>query len=721
MDGLMTTRGKVYTVLQKILVVVIAVFSFITAVGAVGFLMDIKWGDDSNKFLLLLLEAFFSIQLFLLIVGLFKLADKAERAGRSYIYTAACFVFAAVITVILMFNLNPRPVTDSYDCLNAARVIMNEGIFTADNIHAAEIKQFENNYFLVVIFKDLLTVFDKFGITDIYRAFYIINILFLFTGHFLTWKLVKEARSHKAANKVLCLFVLNPVYYLIIFWIYQVMVSYPLIAGVLYCLYKIKKTESRKPLIIYSLISGLVFVIAYRSRPTNVFPVIAAAVMALFVTDFGKKWKKALIVIITGAVIAVPGWLFMQYRQDRYFSEVSDSAYSLYYWFSLGSHDNGGTSTKEIEKTIISEYGDDYEGRDNAMRDYVIENYRNMGIPGICNLWLRKTVVNWSDGYCNLEIRHTQGNHDTLLYEYLAGNHSQLFVMYSRCYRLVTMLAVGIYALSCLKRKKISLLDTMLFLALGGGFVFYLIWEVKSIYSMVLMPEILILAASGSDLFSFRVYGIRKIIIPPYIAGVLLSALVLISLGRFETGFMYYRVHGAYNNRHRERILNGNVVEQSFRSADRFNVIELPVSVSDGENDSRYSYVLRNTAGEVYAEGEYTAGSVSDGTVVISTGQEVPAGEYELELTKLSDSDSYTAVFRYNSYYYDQYDGQLLIDGKAENGDLRMRVGYFANERYFSNSVTAGIVSVYLLFSAAGACFICINSGSMDRKNPQYS
>lgn len=698
----MNKRESVYHVLQKILLCVMVVFSFVTIAGAVFFFTRISWGTEYNKSVLVAFELFFSLQLMLLIGFLFKLTDKADTPKKSYIITAAYFIFAVIIMAVLFCNLNPRPVTDSYDDLNAARVIMNEGYFTLDNPHAAEVKQFSNNFLLIIVFKAFLTVFDTIGITDIYRVFYVINALTLLLGNFLVWKFIKEARGHKAANKVLCLFVLNPVYYMLIFWIYQVLVSYPLLVGVVYCMYKIRKAESRKKVIIWSVVFGLVSFIAYKIRPTNIFPIIAAALIMIFILDFKKKWKKGLVVVLAALIAVVPMWMFVNNRVDKYFSEVSDSTYSLYYWFSLGSHDNGGTSTKTVEKTIISEYGDDFEGRDAAFRDYVIENYKNMGITGVCNLWLRKIIVNWSDGYCDLEIRHTEGNHDSMLYEYLVGNRSELFVIYCQAYRLVTMIGFAIYALNLIRKKNISLLDTVLFLSVAGGYVFYLIWEVKSVYSLVLAPFILILAVPGFEWFGNKTSSQKKITVLPYVIGALLSVLLLVSFGRETSDFMYYRVHGTYNNRHRIKILDGETVNQTFRCAKPFNVIELPVAVSEGENDALYVYRLSSADGTLQTEGSYCAESVRDDTLTITPGTVLPEGEYSLEITKESDSDSYVAVYTYNSYYYDQYDGVLHIDGEEQTGDLRMRVGYSANERYFSNTMTITVVVLYLVFSVCG-------------------
>lgn len=702
----MSKRESVYCVLQKILLCVMVVFSFVTIAGAVYFFTRISWGTELNKSVLIAFELFFSLQLMLFIGFLFKLIDKADTPKKSYIITASCFIFAVTVMIVLMCNLNPRPVTDSYDDLNAARVIMNEGYFTLDNPHAAEVKQFSNNFLLIIVFKAFLTVFDKFGITNIFPVFYVINALTLLLGNFLVWKLIKETRGHKAANKVLCLFVLNPVYYMLIFWIYQVLVSYPLLVGVIYCMYKIRKAQSRKAVIIWSVVFGLVSFIAYKIRPTNIFPIIAAAIIMLFILDFKKKWKKGLVVFLAALIAVLPMWLFVNNRVDKYFSEVQDSTYSLYYWFSLGSHDNGGTSTKTVEKTIISEYGDDFEGRDAAFRDYVIENYKNMGITGVCNLWLRKIIVNWSDGYCDLEIRHTEGNHDSMLYEYLVGNRSQLFVIYCQAYRLVTMIGLAIYTISLIRKKNISLMDTVLFLSLAGCYVFYLIWEVKSVYSLVLAPVILILAVPGFEWFGRKTSSDKKMAVLPYVIGALLSVLLLVSFGREASDFMYYRVHGTYNNRHRIKILDGEVIDQTFRCAGPFNVIELPVAVSEGENDALYVYKIYSADGTVQAEGSYCAESISNDTLTIAPGFLLPEGEYSLEITKESDSDAYVAVYTYNTYYYDQYDGVLHIDGEEQTGDLRMRVGYSANEKYYSTKAAACVVSLYAIFSALSICCV---------------
>ena len=83
------------------------------------------------------------------------------------------------------------------------------------------------------------------------------------------------SNSTSAAARGLVLFVCNPVFYIMTFWVYSNTLSIPFAMLLFYlgvCLYQ---TENRKRKLLLGCIGAFVAVIGYQIRPTAVFPVLA--------------------------------------------------------------------------------------------------------------------------------------------------------------------------------------------------------------------------------------------------------------------------------------------------------------------------------------------------------------------------------------------------------------------------------------------------------------
>lgn len=702
----MRTRGLdidgIYHTLQKILLGFVLVFCFVTVAGALDVFTSMSIGADDNRVLLFAFEIFFSLQLFLFIRLLFGVAERADKRSRSYVFTAVCFAVMAVIPVILFYNFCPRPLSDSYDDLNAARTIIGEGYFPRTSPHVFEIGSFKNNYFLILVMKEFIVLFDKLGLPDV-RSFFALNILFFYAGNVLLFLFIKKARDHRTANKVLCLFALNPLGYLLIFWAYSYAVCYPLIIGTLYLLYLLKHSEKLIRSVIYAALLGALCFLSYKIKITILFPVVAAAVLFFFVTGVRKDLRRWGAAALAFLIIAAPLFFVSGKVEDKYFGEVRDLNLPVWYWISLGSHDYGGAAANEPELAIIDEYGNDNEGRDAAIREFVLGNYRNNGIAGTAALWLRKHIVTWSDGYSSIYLRFKDGDQTSGLYTYLFGYKSDFFVMYCDAYRLVTVIGIVLLAL---RKKRPGTMDTLLFLTFAGACVFFLIWEVKDLYSAPLIPVMLLLAAGGIDahILKDRVSERTPWPVLSYAFFVLISALLLVSWGRTEDEYRYDRVRGAGNLRMRYELSSAEHIEQTFGSSGEFNNIRIPVKVSGGDNGSYYEYRITSSGGDVCAAGSYDASSVRKGSVYIELDEALPGGSYTLEIDKVDGTDAYIAGYTLDTYHYDLYDGTLNVDGTDMISDLVMEVSFYRYERYLGSKTLTALVILYLIFSSV----ICV-------------
>ena len=172
------------------------------------------------------------------------------------------------------------------------------------------------------------------------------------------WLILKECVGIRAANKALILCTFNPIYYCLVFWIYSLTFSLPVMMGIVYVAIRIYKCiDIKKKEVLLEIFLGILIVVGYELRPTNVFPVIAMVLALPLVLSKHHVLKKILRSGIVALIAAVVLSVTVSTVKDRYFGEIQDQNYPILYWISMGSHGSGDlVSNKVQEKAILEKY-----------------------------------------------------------------------------------------------------------------------------------------------------------------------------------------------------------------------------------------------------------------------------------------------------------------------------------------------------------------------------
>ena len=117
--------------------------------------------------------------------------------------------------------------------------------------------------------------------------------------------------------------------------------------------------------------------------------------------------------------------------KNSYFSEVSKGAFPISYYFMMGSHGNGDLTTIGNDLNLMNAY-ETTEEKSEVAWEKTFENYKQLGISGTVNLWYRKLVSTFSDGYSNITTRVDAGQTESSMYEWFAGNRKGLFQLYAQ-------------------------------------------------------------------------------------------------------------------------------------------------------------------------------------------------------------------------------------------------------------------------------------------------
>ena len=720
---------KIYTWLQKVIFVVMSFVFLLISAGTLYNFSKVSMTGSSNIPFLFIFGLVICLQLFIVVKALFRMVDCIERRvpRGQYVLMLACFGIMIVIFLILIASIHPRPVTDYYDDLDTAAWIASHGAVHADNFHIKYIGAYGNNYTLTLVFAVLLKVFSFLEVTGILTVFNIVNMAAVLLGVFLTWLIVKECVNIRAANKVLILCVLNPIYYCLVFWVYSLTLCLPFMMGIIYIAIRIYKCDAVWKEILCGVLMGACIVAGYELRPTAVFTLIAMLVTTPVLIYKRKLFKK---ILVTGVVTLVSAGILysaVSMVKNRYFGEIQEQNFPVSFWLAMGSHGTGALESNKEAWNVIKEYQNSDE-RSEIFWDKTIQNYKELGLAGTANLWTRKTLITWADGYSTLQNRMSHGESDSYLFELLGGTHRQIFYLYCQAYRFLIVLGIVLFCLKHAVSGKVSTLHFTMLITLAGGVAFYVLWEAKDIYSAAFLMPMFILAQEGLDnLFkrkvpAFAVREKRLVMNSMYVFTAVLACLMMWHLFGTEKTLNYYRINTMYNERESDVIEVKEDICQDFYVEKAFNRITLMADADDEENVSDYTISLLDSQKNVLFEQTVTAEDINTKLqrIQLDFNKTQCDNHYYLTIKKNQAAGGDIHFYIRNTYLLDSYRGQLEVDGDGNYvNDLNMNVIYHVKQPYFSGRRKILFTGVYVLISMMCMGYIVYEQQSVKRSRQE--
>ena len=454
--------------------------------------------------LLLLLSGLFFCLLFFLTLTR-KIRRMALSPAKTVTLTVICALLILAGQIFYIASMNTTLVFD-------ALTVLDEGIGFA-RTHSISLwsyfGKYSNQRFFLYFTGALYTLADKLSIpsTQHYLYIHVWCVIFLDTALFLCGFLIYRLRGAKALLLFMVFLLLSPFTYIWTTFYYTTTVCLPfMIAGP--CLIVLYAGTSRRwqRFLLVAVFIPISFV-GFMLRPT-VYIVLLAMVIVMVLaagsglssdTASGKGWltffcKKNLGCLMALAAI-LGGFLLLSQayaRFDSAFLTVDTDAYELppLHWIAMGAKDSGLYDlTDEANMLALPTYA----ARKEAAADLLTERLGNLGPVGLAELALNKTRVVWADGSDGYQFESVDGLRYGTLYRLLVGDHCDFFVYLCqvlRCATFLLLLAGGVLSL----RKKTPDLFLLFRLCLVGGFLFYLIWEAKELYSIAFMPFVFLLA-----------------------------------------------------------------------------------------------------------------------------------------------------------------------------------------------------------------------------------
>ena len=621
---------------------------------------------------------------------LFRYLNCMEKKG-IIISSIVMLAVMLLIYIVLLIYLDPFSSSDAYNVQDYALYLAKTGVhqITSDSPHRKYFGWYPNNYFMTILLSKYMKILIALGIQDMYRPmYYLTGVWMMVTTLFLYLTGVKVA-GLKGGARVLAFCVGNPLYYLMIFWVYTNTWSFPFTAGVTYFGIRLFYEDSRKDRIVSSICFAFCAIVGYFIRATVVIPVIAF-VSCFFVELIGKKRKllqsvQSFAIIIIVSVVLTAG---ISELNQRYFSSVSEENIPVTHWMMMASHGTGKLDMDDFYYTLS--FPTNVEKK-TATLEKMKENYASFTPAGFIKFLHEKLKVSW--GYADggdLSSKICQDRENTWLYPWIIGDKAGLFKIYCYAFRLANLVFVLAGFYSVLKKKKVDVYPIFCAVSFLGGICFYSIWEIKSSYGMPFIMFLLLLGVYGVQYIEpeakAKNYDYNKITFnwkrAVLFAGGLCCTVVSISqLHQMNMNYRDWTVRCS-GDATKDYIEYGKElhVEQTFYASRPFNLIGLEMK-KNGENNSQYdkiTVVLKNEKGaNIYSQDVSTSQISNDKMLYIKIPvirPEQKRTKYILEIdTGKPLKDEITIGIR-REEYLNGYHGDLKINGENRVDRLYMQV-----------------------------------------------
>ncbi len=602
------------------------------------------------------------------------------------------FLIMAGVMAFFIMNFHALHIADEYFMLDEARFLAhNPGeIIDSDNLYTSYYGRYGNNYFLTVIFMCIYRLLSFLNVADDYQVLVIINACCIYLSNFLAFRCVRESRGLRDATKAFVFLTLNPLNYSLVFWVYSCTVSMPLLIGAVYLGLRSYRASATKSKIVYALLSGLNGGVAYYVRPTSLIPLVALFLLAFFyvIRDF-RRFK---IVGAQVAVCLVTLLLVMKVIPLTYKPYVSqeqlDKNYPITHWLMMSSHDNGDFNYDDVKFTAQFETK---EERQAQTIQRTKENYRALGISGTVRLFVRKVSLSFSDGISLGPSRLEQDSYYSKAYPYFAGDRRDLFLIYCQSFRVVTLFLMVLAGAYVYKNRKIIPDVYLMMTTVMGGYVFYCLWETKSVYSAPFLPCMLACASLGCSMLierlemmpqARRASLVRSSKIA--IASALAFALVIMYSAMAKTNYDrkdYVRRNTTTGNQLTNlegMTAEGDSIAQEVDIDRLINRMDFTIASHDNQDEEATTYRLDvcDEAGAVLASKEFSSSDAQDTYVPVKLLYDpAKSGEHCLVKVTLVKLGSSPLVFRYRMRAsIDAFPGRAFVNDLEVPFDLEINM-----------------------------------------------
>lgn len=659
----------------------------------------------------------------LLLFCLFGLAVKALGKMEKEKIRAVTAVFGLLMIVFQFLFVAAAKAGIRYDALK----VMDEALalFSQRGMQAADLEgyfaRYSNNYAMTIMTHWIIKIFRLIGIIrpDFSNAVLLlqfVNIIFADTAFAGAYALLKRFVGDKAGAVFVIYMALNPLSYVWMPFYYTntcsmafaVWGAYLLISVFVRGIDRKRADDGEIPLqgkngflcnICKCALAGILFAAGFEIRATVGIALIAAVIT---IGCFGEaeetgqeRAKKTFLRIAVYLAVlffsmGITAGIYGKIENHYLAFDESDSEFPMTHWIAMGLSDTGTFSPADEAYTMSFA---DREGKKEATVSLLKERAAALGPAGVAKLYFKKLAMTFGDGaggyHSELNISRDYG----LLWQIVYGVHRDPLLSVTQIFYLLSLVSGAGMAVLLWKRKLHGALFFLPLLLLGS-YLFQMIWEAGTIYSIGTMyvngcvtaafiAGIFIKDADNRDkgkvvsgfwrerkrtkVFFYGLTGFCVLMCSLLVRSLFVTEYVEVSMSVDQFLFQANEYTA---------LSEGMEIVQTFVTDKEFSTIALQVHNPEGEfNDSLYSVRLCDGEGALIKEELLEGALIKDYTFYpLAFSNETGVSNYEIRISKLSGKNDLVFLY-YDTGHYDVYpEGKMTGLTKGDMADLIFEV-----------------------------------------------
>ncbi|MBQ7066972.1 MAG: hypothetical protein IJN92_09135 [Lachnospiraceae bacterium] len=611
-----------------------------------------------------------------LLLSVFLLIWKLLGTKNDRFLAKLAYFLLGVFFILQIFYLFSMKVGLRYDALkivDEAVSLLKTGAVSGEHLDGY-FARYTNNYGILFLTAGLLKLFDLWGILgdrfqNAVPILGIINIFMIDMGIFFGWKLAFRCKGAKTAFICLLWAVLNPVFLIWTPFYYTNTVSMGLMMMAIYGIYRLFEESDGNNTngtgLTKAVFCGMVLMAGCSIRATVYITIIAAFCYFLFREkrrgEFAESILLKLACILMGMVLVIGIQKIVEEKAIPF--DTTDTAFPAMHWIAMGA---GGQGVYNILDEYYTMGFATKEEKNLKDRELFVERVKGLGAKGYGKLMLDKLRLTWSDGSGGYLSELGVSQSYLPVHKYFLGSKSDFTAAYGAVFYSFSLFLIFIGVLADLKKKHPDFLYVIK-LNLLGGFLFHMLWEAGTIYSigfMTLLPLGMIDGFSVFEIVAEKTVKGRGKYVCAFPAVVLVVLFWVKSHVFFEE--MYITNEACVNQflyqcDESELLLNDELYVQTFVGDKEFNRLGVQVKNQSGpDNQSNYHIVLLDSEKRLVAEETVLAADISGyGFITLSfdtiDGRENEGCYYVVVEKAGGRAEEGLAFLSYNTGNYDAY------------------------------------------------------------------
>lgn len=651
----------------------------------------------------------------LLLLAVYDIAGRIPEKKLKYI---AVGMMAFMVVGMLCIGKQSQSVRqrDLFNLHYAAIYYLENG--TLGNMDYFSVYPFQRNYTYILI--GIYKLGSMLGIADYRTSGTIFGAIMIFLSGIFLYASACRLKGKRLGICALALFITNPVMYLYAGYYYNDLAAMPIFIGIIYLALMVEKCQKKERLVIFFLM-GFLTHIGLKIRP--VIGIAGISILLCLWMFWDIQWKERVKYTISFAAGIIPSYIIWDIMTREMGGSLNaDLTYPVTHCLMMGMNLNGlGRWQYEMQ-----EYTESFPTYAEKISGNIVQlsaEIKEMGISGLCKLFLIKLRTIWSDGYTMIRSVFWLVARYGKLYEYTAGSKRFITCYLTQIMRCVVLICL-FPALRFFKRHRSSMAKAIPIL-MFGYVLFFLFWEVQERYILMFLPVLFLIAAAGVGQLYHQIFAvlytfekmdcIRRIVWKTGIAMLIITSLCALCY----RGDMIGTPCDLYDARLQQPKVQGNIllsrqpITQTFVLDKEFNTISIQFVkdnvVPDGQ---KYQFILENDGNIICEQDFYTENIKNNANYTFSFDMVVPQTnvEYIIRLNAMDNYEKNIGVCHANPNINasgDHYDyGECIVDGNVV-GDMTFSVSkHIKSETFMKKTVFYMLVFGSLILEIALFCYV---------------